>query len=54
MQATSVELCIGIDICKSRLDVADNADSPPWSMANDESGIVPLMSDSIRFTPLSS
>ena len=43
MKSTSVELFIGIDICKARLDVADDAESLPWSVANDESGIASLV-----------
>jgi transposase len=43
MQSKSVELCIGIDICKARLDVADDSGSLPWSVANDELGIASLV-----------
>ncbi len=43
MKAKSSELFIGIDICKARLDVADNANSLPWSVANNDAGIAALV-----------
>jgi len=43
MNVKSEELFIGIDICKTRLDVADNANSLPWSVANNDSGIASLV-----------
>ena len=43
MKAKSSELFIGIDICKARLDVADNANSLPWSVANHDAGIAALV-----------
>ena len=43
MKAKSSELFIGIDICKARLDVADDSDSIPWSVANDDVGIASLV-----------
>ena len=39
MKSKSLELFIGIDICKDRLDVADDSESIPWSVANDDAGI---------------
>jgi transposase len=43
MKSKSGELCIGIDICKARLDVADDSGSPPWSVAHDDAGIASLV-----------
>ncbi len=43
MQSKSVELFIGIDSCNARLNVADNANSLPWSVANNDSGIASLV-----------
>lgn len=43
MKSKSLELFIGIDICKDRLDVADDSESIPWSVANDDSGISSLV-----------
>ncbi|MEC4673405.1 MAG: IS110 family transposase [Nitrospirota bacterium] len=43
MNLKSVELFLGIDICKTRLDVADDANSLPWSVANNDSGIASLV-----------
>ena len=43
MKSKSLELFIGIDICKDRLDVADDGESIPWSVANDEAGISSLV-----------
>ena len=53
MKAKSSELFIGIDICKARLDVADNANSLPWSVANHDAGIAALVERSTSFTPRS-
>ena len=39
MKSKSLERCIGIDICNARLDVADDANSLPWSGANNDAGI---------------
>jgi transposase len=43
MKSKPLELFIGIDICKDRLDVADDSESSPWSVANDDSGISSLV-----------
>lgn len=43
MKSKSLELFIGIDICKDRLDVADDGESSPWSVANDDAGISSLV-----------
>ena len=43
MKSTTSELFIGIDICKARLDVADDATSLPWSVANNDAGIASLV-----------
>lgn len=43
MKSKSLELFIGIDICKDRLDVADDSESIPWSVANDDAGISSLV-----------
>ena len=43
MKSKSSELFIGIDICKARLDVADDANSLPWSVANNDAGIASLV-----------
>ena len=43
MKSKSLERFIGIDICKARLDVADDAKSLPWSVANNDSGIASLV-----------
>jgi len=43
MKSKSLELFIGIDICKDRLDVADDSESLPWSVANDDAGISSLV-----------
>lgn len=37
------ELFIGIDVCKDRLDIADDSNSPLWSVANDDSGVSSLV-----------
>ena len=43
MKSKSLERFIGIDICKARLDVADDANSLPWSVTNDDAGIAALV-----------
>ncbi|MEO7861800.1 MAG: IS110 family transposase [Nitrospirales bacterium] len=43
MKSKSLERFIGIDICQDRLDVADNSESVPWSVANDDAGISSLV-----------
>jgi len=43
MKLKSSELFIGIDICKDRLDVADDCNSRTWSVVNDDSGISSLV-----------
>lgn len=36
-------LFIGIDICKARLDIADDTEAMSWSVAHDEAGITSLV-----------
>lgn len=43
MTAKSGELFIGIAICQTQVDVADNAHSLPWSVANTDVGIASLV-----------
>lgn len=43
MKSKSLERFIGIDICKDRLDVADDSEALPWSVANDDAGISSLV-----------
>lgn len=49
MKEKKTELFIGIDICKDRLDIADDANSQTWSVANDDSGVSSLVN---RIKPL--
>ncbi len=49
MKKETSELFIGIDICKDRLDIADDSDSKPWSVANDDAGVSSLVN---RLKPL--
>lgn len=44
MKKETSELFIGIDICKDRLDVADDSNSKPFSVANDDEGVASLVS----------
>ena len=37
------ELFIGIDVCKDRLDIANDSNSETWSETNDDSGISSLI-----------
>ena len=39
----TAQLFIGIDICKARLDIADNAEALAWSVAHDDAGITSLV-----------
>jgi len=43
MKKENSELFIGIDICKDRLDIADDSNSKPWSVANDDQGVAALV-----------
>lgn len=45
------ELFIGIDICKDRLDIADDSNAKPWSVANNEKGVSSLVSRLKSFKP---
>jgi transposase len=49
MEEKKTELFIGIDICKDRLDIADDAHSQAGSVANDDSGVSALVN---RIKPL--
>lgn len=49
MKQEHSELFIGIDICKDRLDIADDSNSKIWSVANDDSGVSSLAA---RLKPL--
>jgi len=42
MKQAHSELFIGIDVCKDRLDIADDSGSPIWSVANDDAGVSTL------------
>ncbi len=45
----TAKLFIGIDICKARLDIADDAEALAWSVAHDDAGITSLVA---RLQPL--
>lgn len=49
MKKETSELFIGIDICKDRLDIADDSNSKPFSVANDDEGVASLVG---RLKPL--
>ena len=45
----TAKLFIGIDICKARLDIADDTEALAWSVAHDDAGITSLVA---RLQPL--
>jgi len=45
----SQELFIGVDVCKDRLDIANDSNSEVWSSANDDLGVSLLVE---KFTAL--
>lgn len=45
------ELFIGIDVCKDRLDIANDLNSEVWSEANDDSGVSLLVEKLIPLKP---
>ncbi len=47
----SQELFIGVDICKDRLDIANDSNSEVWSQANDDSGVSLLVEKLIPLKP---
>lgn len=49
MKKENLELFIGIDICKDRLDIADDSNSTSFSVANDDAGVSSLVD---RLKPL--
>jgi transposase len=41
--AAAVSICVGIDVSKAALDVAQRPSGEPWRVANDEAGIAELV-----------